>query len=295
MAGGHLSLARKFLFLVRRENISGRFLDQATKSGNLQIVKFIRDLLRKNYTYLVETGDLTQEESNTHFRFDLEISMAIAVGYKYLDIESGARELYDSLYEAAKNGDMTMINYLISLNPGLAGAAAGGNKEIVNFMINKGATDFTYGITSAAYGGHLDILEDLLSRGEIIADSALDKAVSNNQLAMVQYLLNKRSFQLSWHTINNSIIQDYGEIFSLLISHIGLDNEMVNVMMDLAIYGGRGKVLPIILNRFFPLVDSTMISRAGHHLNVVVQLINYQIGKAKQNAKGVLAPRLNLI
>lgn len=305
LAGGHLVLAQEFLVHVEPEDISGWFLEAATESGDIQIVKFVLDLLRKHHTYLIEIGEFTQEESDLSFQSDLEIALAIAVKYKYLDIvylyiELGAKNLDDSLNEAAKNGDISMVNYLISLNPqinlnqGLWGAAAGGNKEIINIMINEGATDFTQGITSAAYGGHLDILEDFLTRGGQITESALNNAVNNNQLAIVEYLLKKKIFILS-QPIKSSIIQDNKEIFSLLISRGNAGNLTLDDMINSAVKGGREKVLRTILKLFFPQVDSTMISRAGHHLNVIVQLINYQVAGAKRNSRGILTPQLKVI
>lgn len=114
----------------------------------------------------------------------------------------------------------------------------------------------------------------------------MDSAISGNHLAIVEYLLDKNT-RLLPESINNTIINDNDEMFLVLMRYRQFNDKM----LKLAVSGGRGKILKL----YSPPIDSTLISEAGHHLNIIVQLIDYQIAKAKENAAGLLANQLTAI
>ena len=60
-------------------------------------------------------------------------------------------------------------------NEGLKGAAEGGRMGIVHLLLDKGAAP-NKGLEGAAYGGHLDIVQLLLDKGATNLDSALKVA-----------------------------------------------------------------------------------------------------------------------
>lgn len=76
----------------------------------------------------------------------------------------------DGLYNACVGGDLDIINLIISKgandwNTGLAGACNGGNLDIVNLMILKGATNWDNGLQGACDSGHLELVKLMISKG----------------------------------------------------------------------------------------------------------------------------------
>ncbi len=50
-------------------------------------------------------------------------------------------------------------------NWGLRGACEGGHMDMVELMIERGATNWNYGLYGACRGGHMDIVELMIERG----------------------------------------------------------------------------------------------------------------------------------
>ena len=48
---------------------------------------------------------------------------------------------------------------------GLGGACDGGHRELAELMIEKGATDWNWGLMDACYGGHRDLAEWMIAKG----------------------------------------------------------------------------------------------------------------------------------
>ena len=75
-----------------------------------------------------------------------------------------------ALYRAARCGHRDIVELMIEngatdFNSALQNAAAGGHRDIVELMIEKGATDFYGALCSAANGGgHRDIVELLIEK-----------------------------------------------------------------------------------------------------------------------------------
>jgi hypothetical protein len=47
----------------------------------------------------------------------------------------------------------------------MSDAAYGGYKELVDFLISKGANDWNLGMASAAHGGHKDLVDFFIKKG----------------------------------------------------------------------------------------------------------------------------------
>ena len=89
-----------------------------------------------------------------------------------------------ALGAAACGGHMDIVQLMLdkgatNYNSGLFGAALGGHMDIVQLMLYKGADDYNKGLSGAAYGGHMDIVQLMLKRGATDLDSALNAAESN--------------------------------------------------------------------------------------------------------------------
>ena len=74
------------------------------------------------------------------------------------------------LKEAACLGQLDMINFLIEKgandwNFGMYGAAKGGRLDLVESFIQKGADYWEMGLCGAAEGGHLDLVDLFIEKG----------------------------------------------------------------------------------------------------------------------------------
>ncbi len=56
-------------------------------------------------------------------------------------------------------------NSNLNWNWGLYGACKGGNINIINMMIDKGAYDWNWGLDGACKGGHIDIVKMMIANG----------------------------------------------------------------------------------------------------------------------------------
>lgn len=305
LAGGHLDLVKKFLHHPMEVPLSGWELSMAVESGNIDIVQFVIDLMKKKFLQLVANQELEKDEAEEMFVTDLQIAAPSAVEYGYYDIldllfQLGGKNFSETLDVAAKKGDMNMIRYLISnsdqdinWNAGLFGACEGGFREIIDFMIQKGADNLNQGIASAALSGHIHIIQYLLSLGGNLSSHALEVAVRGNQLATVKYLLDHGT-QVKESSILEAVDNDYLDIFTVLWDNKPNDISSSDII-DRAVKWGSGKILRQMLKLYNPVVNSSLITQAGRNVNIVVQLIDYQISRAKQNLHGVLILPLKII
>ena len=73
------------------------------------------------------------------------------------------------LQEEARQGSLKYVNELIrkgaDVNYGMYGAAGGGNKELVEFFIHKGAWDWNWGMRGAAEGGYKELVDLFVKKG----------------------------------------------------------------------------------------------------------------------------------
>ena len=88
-------------------------------------------------------------------------------------IEYSKMNANKKLFEASKNGDIRSVERMIELvikenvklitnyNRAMYVAAQGGHIEIVQMMLDLGATNYNGAMISAAYGGHTEIVEYL--------------------------------------------------------------------------------------------------------------------------------------
>ena len=112
-------------------------------------------------------------------------------------IEKGAYNWNNGLYGACQGGNIDLVNYMIekiekeadnfhdesiinrfenglvragilgvcNFNDGLHGACRGGNIDLVNLMIEKGADDWDWGLSGACIGGNIDLVNLMIEKG----------------------------------------------------------------------------------------------------------------------------------
>ena len=100
------------------------------------------------------------------------------------------------LYQAARYDNIVLMNDMINrLGPGpriynnaLAGAARGGHREIVNRMLELGATNYDWAMAAATGGNHYAIVKQMLSLGATDYRTALSNTDVNTDPRIVELL-----------------------------------------------------------------------------------------------------------
>jgi len=171
--------------------------------------------------------------------------------YLINEIETAGNIPKDSIFEAAKLGDIDKLKDLLSKNPEIVNnkhfhdyqrtalhyAVIFQQKEAVRLLIDKGATinnsDMDYGMVPLHYvaiNGNTGIADLLLSKGaELDVDdnfgwTPLHKAVLYNRTKMIEFLLNKGSNvdiddETGRTPLHNAVIQGNKLIVNLLLSY----------------------------------------------------------------------------
>ncbi len=73
----------------------------------------------------------------------------------------------------------------------LSGACIGGNKEIVEKIIEKGCKNFNWGLQSACRGGHKEIVLLMIQKGANCFDIGLREACFNGHIEIVKLMIEK--------------------------------------------------------------------------------------------------------
>lgn len=157
---------------------------------------------------------------------------ACAGGHKKLAesmIERGANNWNDGLFEACKFGHIELIELMIAyganleyglfsacysghteiikliisrknqvslhtFNMGMTGACQGGQKDIVEWMIQLGAYSLSAGLYSACLGGHKEIIELMIAMGATHWNWGLDGACSGGNKEIATLMIEKGAY-----------------------------------------------------------------------------------------------------
>ena len=139
-------------------------------------------------------------------------------------LENGADPGRGLLY-AALGGHMNIVQLMLDkgatdYDRALARAAEGGHMNIVQLMLDKGATDYNEGLNGAARGGHMDIVQLMLKKG---ADPnwGIEPAAEHGHLDIVQLMLDKGAGP--YWGLCRAAMGGHPEIVKLLLAHPGID------------------------------------------------------------------------
>ncbi len=288
------------------QDFSEDTLPDAVKSGNLEIVSFAIDFTKKQIERGINDGTLDESDGDDIFIDCLSGGLEEAVERNYSPIidfliDQGAEGLHMAIFTAAINGNKKMITKLISqMNSddaywslGMAGAARGGHKELIDYSISLGATDYNHAMSQAAAGGHLNIIDYMISKGASEFGQALGHAISFDQFTSIKYLLSIMPDDVVEVTVAEDIPMiislDNPKMYKLLHRWIQLTPEDLNDI----IVEGRGKTLREVLKTSPPIIITNLINLTDKHLNVIIQLINYQIKQAKEFKNGAFRNQLS--
>lgn len=305
LAGGYLELAQSYLALasVPKEVFPIDSLSASVKSGNIAIVTWVWDLLNEIYV----TSE-SEEEGISEIDTEATQALAKAIKYGYDDIINfllplSRGDVSEALYEAAKKGDTDMIHRLIDdreeeyieWGSALQGAAEGGHRQLIDYIINRYHPNLAHGLLGAVDSGNTDVIDYIIDKGADEPFLTLDEAVASNQLEIVRYVLNlyKYSNRQILEVLDTAIKHDNLDIFKLLLEFINDYIEMGYIEMGVLIGEtakfGSSKVQRYILKHYSPAVNTGHINHAKGQLNVLIQLIQYQIEQAKKQLPPLLA------
>ncbi|PRQ33863.1 putative ankyrin repeat-containing protein [Rosa chinensis] len=219
---GQRSLPRKKMTKQLTGKRDDTPLHSAARSGNMAVVKDI----------LENTGEEELKELLAKQNSSAETPLYVASEYGYVDLvremikyydlaTAGvkARNGFDALHIAAKQGDMDVLKILMDAHPELTmtvdlsnttalhTAANQGHIEVVNFLLEAGSSLATIArsngktaLHSAARNGHLEVMKALLEKEPGIAtrtdkkgQTALHMAAKGQNLEVVELLINADS------------------------------------------------------------------------------------------------------
>ncbi|KAE8691088.1 Ankyrin repeat-containing protein [Hibiscus syriacus] len=270
-------------------------LHSAARAGNLAVAKEI----------LTGTGEDALKELIAKQNQSGETALYVAAEYSYVDlvkeminyydlVNAGikARNGFDALHIAAKQGDLDILKVLLAVHPELAmtvdlsnttalhTAATQGHIDIVKFLLEAGSSLATIArsngktpLHSAARNGHLDVVKALLASEPGIAQrtdkkgqTALHMAVKGQNLAVVEELIRVNPL--------------------LMISMIDTKG---NTCLHIATRKGRTQIIKLLLG--YKETDTTAVNRSGEtafdtaektgHLQIASMLQQHGIQSAR--------------
>jgi ankyrin repeat protein len=104
--------------------------------------------------------------------------------YAYFAIDS------NNVYDLAKNGEWEAVAMRNTFEA-LRGACRGGYIELVQFMIERGANDWNYGLWNACYGDHIEIVWLMIEKGAYDWNYGLLGACQSGHIELVQLMIEK--------------------------------------------------------------------------------------------------------
>jgi hypothetical protein len=114
---------------------------------------------------------------------------------KIMRKEGDGKYLKYFMEAAASKGNMTSVKYLLEKglhpNEGLGSAALKNQKDVLNILLEKGATDYNKGLIYAALGGHMELLKFFIDKGANFFNGAMYNAINAGNIKMVKYLIEK--------------------------------------------------------------------------------------------------------
>lgn len=118
---------------------------------------------------------------------------------EYLDLEFDVNKT-DQIYIYAVQG----LGYLLQNVPNLyldsclAGFCEGGHKELVEFIISRGATYWDWGLASACRGGHPELVRFMISKGARDWNRGLQAACRGGHKYLVIFMITKGASCWPW-------------------------------------------------------------------------------------------------
>lgn len=183
------------------------------------------------------------------------------------------------LYKACVVGNKDIINYLLdngstNYNSGLEGAAYRGDLELISLMLKLGATNVNGAMIEAAESGHIDIVLDMLNRGAEDLNEALIMSAEYGKLEMVKMLIS-----LGADNYTKALEEAAWCGHLLIVKYLLSKTDNLKEALKLAIRHGHYHVVDLLLEEIGPLSRRMMakllrLAVQRGHLLICLQLIN---------------------
>lgn len=96
-----------------------------------------------------------------------------------------------NISEYAKTGFYEKCSKIDDVNAGLIYACNGGNTNIVQLMIERGANNWDYALSGACEYGHMDIVEHMIEKGATDWNWGLFYSCKGGHMAIVRLMIEK--------------------------------------------------------------------------------------------------------
>jgi ankyrin repeat protein len=156
-----------------------RALEGAADGGHLDIIRYLQS---RGAQATPRALELAVDQNRLTIIREL-LSQGVPVTSEAIRI-AATRE-----YPAVLHMLVTAAPSNLDLNPALADAAYRGNLDLVNQLIQAGATDVTTALSRAAFDGHQDVVRALLRRDHVNPNPALESAAYGGHIDIIRDLL----------------------------------------------------------------------------------------------------------
>lgn len=153
------------------------------------------------------------------------------VGY---DFFTDGDRMCSLLYFSCKGGNLDIIHlwieHEVDLNIGLQGACNGGHRDIIEYMIQKGANDFNCGLLyGTCSGGHLDIAEYMIELGASEFDYGLEGACESGHLDLAEYMIQKGANKFE-DALSIALQNRHPRVIKMLSKYTKLEQKHLNFL-----------------------------------------------------------------
>jgi hypothetical protein len=232
-----------------------RIMANACFGGNTEIVNKMLELGADEYNYCAWAAARNNHREIIYHMLSLGAD-------NYLDIACGA----------ARGGNLDLLNIFMdfsnieNLNIAMFNAVYGGNLDIVEYLISKGANDFNRGLIASSKIGNLDITNLMLKNNANNYHIAFRVALNYGKLNILKILP-----ELDIENYNNAIIRAIAgnkslEIISFIFNK-GVNN--YKYMMYLASFIGSMRIVKFLIGRISEYNEGLKGASKGGFINIV--------------------------
>ena len=279
-----------------------RALKSSVKIGDLDLVRFfIEKGADVNYAFseAVKNGkfvDLFLIQGANHF----DSGLLGAIKGRNIDLvikmtDKGAKNFREALELALKTNQKNIIDLLLpkviflekfDLFLYLNAAAEGGNLEMVDFMISKGAKNYNRAIRKALKHDQLDVVNLLLKQDKLSYRYILETAVKKRNFDLINLCLEKNARVGEAH-LHKAIKYGHLDILKMLMKYKSTNPDELATFMYIASRYGQLKIIEFFFSQMESKHIYTCVQSAvfkGH-----IEIVKYFIAQGYNNYDEILS------
>lgn len=140
-------------------------------------------------------------------------------------------------------------------------AARNGDLELVEYLVQAGATNLDDALEDAAESGHPDVVKYLIRAGGQNLDAVLDYAAQEGHLDIVRYAVEAGVTDLE-KAFDTAVTNGYPDVVQFLIDHAGNDLDL-DAALTTAIMSGEAKMVELLVKAGASDVDKALRDAAS--------------------------------